>query len=406
MTTRSSRKLVDPGDAGADAGFYRRFREQPRHRRLKMTPEHFETVIVGGGQAGLAVGYHLKRRGQPFVVLEANEHVGDAWRARWDSLRVFTPARYCGLPGWRFPAAAYSFPTKDDIGDYHEAYAAKFELPVETGVRIDRLSRRGDHYVLASGRRRIEAERVIVAAGSHQIPKRPAFAGELDPGIVQLHSSEYRNPSQLREGGVLVVGIGNSGAEIAFEVARTQSTWLSGKPTAQFPGRHSSTGARVVFPIVRFVGHRVLTLRTPIGRKVRPQFVKHAAPLIRVKLKDLAAAGVEQVARTAGVERGSPVLEDGRVLDVANVIWCTGFREGFPWIDLPIFGEDGRPRHERGVVTGEPGLYFMGLVFQYAASSDVFPGVARDADHIAKQIARTAAAHASRRPPVAAAEAA
>ena len=179
-----------------------------------MTPEHFETVIVGGGQAGLAVGYHLKQRGQPFVVLEANDRIGDAWRGRWDSLRVFTPARFCGLPGWRFPAPAYSFPTKDEIGDYHEAYAAKFELPVETGVRIDRLSRQGDRYVLTSGRRRIEAERVIVAAGSHQIPEKPAFAAELDPGIVQLHSSEYRNPSQLREGGMLVVGVGNSGAEI------------------------------------------------------------------------------------------------------------------------------------------------------------------------------------------------
>jgi putative flavoprotein involved in K+ transport len=391
MTTRCIPKLVDPGDAATVTRAYGRFREQPRHRRLKMTRDHFETVIVGGGQAGLAAGYHLKQHRQPFVILDANERVGDAWRARWDSLRVFTPARYCGLPGWRFPAPAYSFPTKDEVGDYHEAYAAKFELPVETGVRIDRLSKKGDRYVLASGRRRIEAERVIVAAGSHQIPKRPAFAGELDRAIVQLHSSEYRNPSQLREGGVLVVGVGNSGAEIAFEVARTHTTWLSGKPTAQFPGRHSSAGARFVFPIVRFVGHRVLTIRTPVGRKVRPNFVTHAAPLIRVKLKDLAAAGAEQVARTAGVERGRPVLEDGRVLDVANVIWCTGFREEFPWIDLPIFGEDGRPRHQRGVVTGEHGLYFMGLVFQYAASSDVFPGVGRDAEYIARQVVQAAA---------------
>jgi putative flavoprotein involved in K+ transport len=352
------------------------------------TSERFETVIVGAGQAGLAVGYHLKRRGLPFQIVEANERVGDAWRKRWDSLRVFTPARYCGLPGWRFPAPAYSFPTKDEVADYHEAYAARFELPVETGISIDRLSRRGARYILTSGRLQIEADRVVVAAGAHQLAKTPAFARELDPGIVQLHSTEYRNPSQLRDGGVLVVGIGNSGAEIAFELSRTHSTWLSGKPAGQLPGRHGSPATRVVFPIIRFLGHRVLTLRTPIGRKVRPKLVSGAAPLIRVKLKDLAAAGVEQVARTVGVEDGRPTLEDERVLDVENVIWCTGFREEFPWIDLPIFGEDGRPRHERGVVSEEPGLYFVGLVFQYAASSDVFPGVGRDADYLAGHIAR------------------
>jgi putative flavoprotein involved in K+ transport len=145
--------------------------------------------------------------------------------------------------------------------------------------------------------------------------------------------------------------------------------------------------ARFVFPVIRFVGHHVLTLRTPIGRKVQPRFISHSAPLIRVKLKDLAAAGVEQVPRTVGVESGRPALEDGGVLEVSNVIWCTGFREEFPWVDLPIFGEDGRPLHERGVVVGEPGLYFVGLLFQYAAGSDVLPGVGRDAEYIAKHIA-------------------
>jgi putative flavoprotein involved in K+ transport len=145
--------------------------------------------------------------------------------------------------------------------------------------------------------------------------------------------------------------------------------------------------ARFVFPVIRFVGHHVLTLRTPIGRKAQPRFISHGAPLIRVKLKDLIAAGVEQVPRTVGIEDGRPVLEDGRVLDVSNVIWCTGFREEFPWIDLPIFGEDGRPLHERGVVFGEPGLYFVGMPFQYASTSDVLPGVGRDAEYVAQHIA-------------------
>jgi putative flavoprotein involved in K+ transport len=350
--------------------------------------ERFDTVIIGGGQAGLATGYHLAKRDLPFVILDANERIGDAWRKRWDSLRLFTPARYDGLQGWRFPAPAFSFPTKDEMADYLEAYAARFELPVRTGVEVDALSREGDRFIITSGNRRIEAKHVVVATGAHQIPKIPAFAGELHSSITQLHSSQYRRPSQLQEGAILVVGAGNSGAEIAFEVSRTHHTYLSGKPSGQIPLRHGPAAARFVLPVVRFAGRHVLTLRTPIGRKAQPKFISHSAPLVRVKLKDLAAAGVEQVPRTVGIEDGRPALEDGRVLDVSNVIWCTGFREEFPWIDLPIFGEDGRPLHERGVVIGEPGLYFVGLVFQYAATSDVLPGVGRDAEYIAKHIAR------------------
>jgi putative flavoprotein involved in K+ transport len=349
--------------------------------------EYVETVIIGGGQAGLSVGYHLAKRGRPFVILDANERIGDAWRKRWDSLRLFTPARYDGLEGLRFPAPAVSFPTKDEMADYLEFYAARFDLPFRTGVKVDGLSRQDGYYVLTSGDRRFEAEHVVVAAGAHQIPKIPAFANRLDSSIVQLHSSQYRHPSQLQERAVLVVGAGNSGAEIAFEVSRTHPTYLSGKPSAQLPFRHGPAAARFLFPVVRFASHHVLTLRTPFGRKIQPRFLSHGAPLIRVKLKDLAAAGVEQVPRTVGIEGGRPALEDGHVLDVSNVIWCTGFREEFPWIDLPVFGEDGRPLHERGVVVGEPGLYFVGLVFQYAASSDVIPGVGRDAEYIAKHIA-------------------
>ena len=346
----------------------------------------FETVVIGGGQAGLSVGYHLAKRDVPFVILDANERIGDAWRKRWDSLRLFTPARYDGLQGWRFPAPAFSFPTKDEMADYLEAYAARFELPVRTGVKVDGLSREGDRFVITSGSLRFEAKHVVVATGAHQIPKIPAFADELHSSIMQLHSSQYRHPSQLQVGAVLVVGAGNSGAEIAFEVSRTHPTYLSGKPSGQIPVRHGPAAARFFLPVVRFVGHHVLTLRTPIGRKAQPRFISHGAPLIRVKLKDLAAAGVEQVPRTVGTQDGHPALEDGRVLDVSNVIWCTGFKEEFSWIDLPIFDGNERPLHERGVVVGEPGLYFVGLPFQYALSSDVLPGVGRDAEYIAKHI--------------------
>ena len=359
-------------------------------RRPADGSEQFETVIIGGGQAGLSVGYHLKRQGRRFVILDANERIGDSWRKRWDSLRLFTPARYNGLAGLPFPAPAASFPTKDEMADYLEIYAARFDLPVRTGVKVDGLSREGNRYVVASGDRRFEAEHVVVATGANRVPKVPAFADGLDSSIVQLHSSQYRHPSQLQDGAVLVVGVGNSGAEIAFEVSRTHPTYLSGKPAGELPFRHGPAMARFVFPVIRFVGHHVLTVRTPMGRRVKAKFIPsgHRAPLIRVKLKDLAAAGVEQVPRTVGMEGGQPTLEDGRVLDVSNVIWCTGFREEFPWIYLPIFGENGRPLHERGIVVGEPGLYFVGLVFQYAMSSDVLPGVGRDAEYVAKHLAR------------------
>jgi putative flavoprotein involved in K+ transport len=350
--------------------------------------EYVETVIVGCGQAGLAAGYHLKKRGCPFLILDANERVGDSWRKRWDSLRLFTPAKYDGLPGLHFPARRWSFPTKDEMGDYLEAYAARFELPVRTGVRVDRISREGDRYVVESSDRRFEADNVVVASGAHRMPKIPAFARELDSRVVQLHSAGYRNPSQLREGGVLVVGVGNSGAEIALELSRTHATWQAGKESGEIPVRHGGFGARLVVPLVRFLGYRVLTRNTPIGRKVFPKLASHGDPLIRTKSKDLAAAGVERVPRVVGVREGLPLLEGGRVLDVANVVWCTGFRHDFSWIDLPVFGEDEQPVHERGVVPSAPGLYFMGLVFQYAAVSDVIPGVGRDAGYVAKHIAR------------------
>ena len=348
--------------------------------------EHVETVIVGGGQAGLATGYHLARRGLPFVILDANERIGDAWRKRWDSLRLFTPARYDGLPGWPFPAPAWSFPTKDEVADYLETYAARFALPVRTGVRVDGLSRQGDRYVV-TGDRRFEADQVVVASGAYPRPRIPAFAAELDPGLVQLHSSEYRDPSQLREGGVLVVGAANSGAEIALEVSRGHRTRLSGRHPGQEPFRPGSRWDRLLMPVAWFLVSHVLTVKTPIGRMVRRKFRARGLPLARVRPKDFTAAGIERVPRTAGARSGLPVLEDGRGLEVTNVIWCTGFVPDFAWIDLPVFAEDGDPLHDRGIVGSEPGLYFVGLVFMHALASSLVGGVGRDAEHIATHIA-------------------
>jgi putative flavoprotein involved in K+ transport len=246
-----------------------------------MDPERFETVIVGGGQAGLATGYHLARRGQPFVILDAGERVGDPWRRRWDSLRLFTPARYSGLPGWPFPAPAWHYPVKDEVADYLEAYAARFELPVRSGVAVDRLARLGDRYLVTAGERRFEADNVVVASGAYHTPRVPTFAAELDPAILQLHSSAYRHPSQLREGATLVVGAANSGAEIAVEAARSHPTWLSGRHPGSEPTRAGSRLDRLATPPFWFFISRVMTVRTPIGRKLRPRLLGVGTPLAR-----------------------------------------------------------------------------------------------------------------------------
>jgi putative flavoprotein involved in K+ transport len=350
--------------------------------------EHFETVIIGGGQAGLAAAYHLKKRGRLAVILDENERIGDSWRNRWDSLRLFTPAKYNGLPGWRFPAPRWSFPTKDELADYHESYAARFGLTVRTCVKVERLSKENGRFVVEAGEQRFEADNIVVATGAHRRSKLPEFAAELDPRIFQLHSCAYRSPAQLGDGGVLVVGLGNSGAEIAFELVRTRPTWLSGKPAGEIPVPHGGVRSRFVLPIVRFLGHHVLTRRTPIGRKAGPKVAFGGTPLIRVKSKDLEDAGVERVARVTGVRDGLPLLADGRVVDVANVVWCTGSRHDFPWIDLPVFDDSGYPLHNRGVVEKESGLYFVGLLFQYSVSSEALPGIGRDAARIAKRVAR------------------
>jgi putative flavoprotein involved in K+ transport len=354
---------------------------------------NYDTIIIGGGQAGLVTGYYLKQQKRDFVILDANERVGESWRKRWDSLRLFTPARYSGLPGMPFPAPSHYFPTKNEMADYLEAYAARFELPVQTGIQVDRLSKLDERFIITAGDRRYEANNVVVAMANWQKPRVPPFAQKLDPTIVQMHSSEYINPSQLREGDVLIVGAGNSGAEIAHEIVRSHPTWLSGKDIGRVPFRLEGIAARfLLIPLVlRLLFHRIMTVNTPIGRKMRPKLLTHAMPLLRVKPQDLVAAGVERVPRTINVQNGLPVLEDGRVLSVANIIWCTGFHPGFSWIDLPVLGKE-EPLHERGVVTNQPGLYFVGLHFLYAVSSGQIHGVSRDAKHVVKIIGDRASA--------------
>ncbi|HYP99121.1 MAG TPA: FAD-dependent oxidoreductase [Polyangiaceae bacterium] len=380
----SSAPLIEAGEA------FRRLGAQA----ISTQPERFDVIVIGAGQSGLSVGYYLQRLGQRFVILDAQRRVGDRWRQRWDSLRLFTPAKFAGLVGMRFPAPANSFPTKDEMADYLEAYRARFELPVRSGVCVDRLYERDGVYVVHIGGRELEAKQVVVAMGSYQEPRIPSFASELRADIVQVHSSRYVNPTQIRDGAVLVAGAGNSGAEIALELARDHQIWLAGRSTGEIPFRIDGWAARVFLArfVLRFVFHRLLTSKTVIGRRARARLTTQGAPLIRIKSTALSALGVERVPRVTAVRDGLPVLDDGRVLDAANVIWCTGFHPGFSWIDLPVFDEQGHPVHESGVVRASPGLYFVGLHFLHGFSSGMIHGVARDAERISRAIAATARA--------------
>ena len=281
------------------------------------------------------------------------------------------------------------------MADYFESYAERFDLPVRLGQRVDRLEADGDRYLATLGDRTIGADNVVVATGTFgRTPLVPDFADRLDPLIMQLHSSEYRRPSQLRDGPVLVVGASHSGADVAYELAESRPTILCGRDPGQIPVRLGTPMFKVVFPLVVFAFTHVLSRRTPMGRKEMNEFRFHGGPALRVKRADLLARGVERLpARVVGVEDGRPLLADGRVVDVANVVWCTGFQQAFDWIDLPIFDEHGWPEELRGVVDRAPGLFFCGLAFQSAASSMLIHGARRDAAYVAKRIQQRTRTH-------------
>lgn len=343
--------------------------------------ERYDVVVVGGGQAGLSLGQQLATRQLDFVILDDRAQIGDQWRDRWDSLRLFTPAKYSGLPGMVFPSPPAHLPDKDEVADYLVRYADRFALPVRTNTRVRSLRRRGDWFVLVTDGIEYEAKQVVIATGPFQQPAVPALASALDPSIHQRHSSAYRNPFDLPEGGVLVVGAGPSGAQVALELSRFRKVWLAGPDTGRLPRR---VLGRDVFdwlwPI--FQG---ATLDTRRGRFLRERARSGGDVLIGISDKEFQARGVTRLPRLDGQRGGWPIC-GSTLVQPKVVLWCTGFRPNFSWIELPAFDEDGHPRHIRGVATAVPGLYFLGQRFQYRMTSSLIGGTGHDAAYLAERI--------------------
>jgi len=348
--------------------------------------ERFGTVVVGGGQAGLAAGYHLRQHDVDFVIVDGQERIGDVWRNRWDSLRLFTPAKYSGLPGMPFPAEPTHLPDKDEVADYLERYAQRFDLPVRSSTRVELLAHDGERWVLRTSRGTLEADDVVVATGPFQRPRVPAVASALDTGIHQLHSSAYGSPFDLPEGPVLVVGAGNSGAQIALELARFRTVWLAGRDTGHAPRRLLG---RDLFdwwwPVMRR-----FSVDTAIGRRLRRAVGGGGDALIGIPERTIVESGIVRVGRVDDVRDGWPVC-DGRVIRPSVIVWCTGFTADYSWIDAPVLDERGWPRHVRGVATDVPGLHFLGLRFLHRMNSSLLGGVGEDAAFVAAAVARRSA---------------
>ena len=343
-----------------------------------------DTMVIGGGQAGLTMGYHLQRAGRDFVILDADQNVGDSWRQRYDSLRLFSLPAYASLPGWRIPVP--DFPTRDQMADYLEAYAARFQLPVRTGQRVSSVVADDGGFRVSTPAGEYVARNVVVATGSHRRPAVPALAEVIDPRVRQLTSLQYRNPAQLAPGPVLVVGAANSGTDIALDAAAAgHDTYLAGRHPGQVPIDIDSARGRRVVPLVMFAFRHVLTLRTPMGRKAYAQHLGHGVGLVRNKLADLEAAGVVRVGRIEQVRDGQPLPTERALPPVSTVVWCTGSLPDHRFLELPGFGDDGRPLHRRGVSV-VPGLYFLGLEFQFALASGQIQGLDRDARYLLRRL--------------------
>jgi len=341
-------------------------------------PESAEVIVVGGGQAGLVASYYLAQAEVPHLILDAERRTGDAWRRRWDSLVLFTVARYSALPGLRFPGDPEHFPGKDEVADYLEDYARTFELPVRLDNHVTSLERSNGGYRLHSDSGAYEAAQVIVSTGAYQEPYIPPLAQNLDVDVVQLHSAGYRNPDQISGADVLVVGAANSGAGIAADLADGHRVRLSRGGTLRHLPR------RILGKSLHWYGDHLGMIAAPVdswrGRTQRNDFV------VGPSLRQLSRRHrIELVGRAVDAGGQAVRVEEGREIEVGAVVWATGYRSDYTWIGVPVFDERGAPRHRRGV-TDSPGLYFLGMPNQYSRGSSLIYWVKDDAANIVEQI--------------------
>jgi putative flavoprotein involved in K+ transport len=342
-------------------------------------PERYDVVVVGAGQAGLALGSFLAREGRRFLIVDAADSIGAAWRTRWDSLVLFTPRRYDSLPGLAFPGDPDGYPTRDEVIAYLEQYAATFELPVEFGSAVRSLDADDGRFVVALDDRQIEADQVVVATGPFQAPRVPELADGLAPDVFQTHSSAYRRPDDVPEGTVLVVGGGNTGFQIAKELAGTRPVLLA-IGSRQTPLPQTVLG-RDLFWWLTKAGLLTKTVESRLGRRMR-----NRDTLIGSSPRDLKRHGVELKPRAVAASGRTVRFADGGEIDIDAVIWATGYRSDHSWIKLPVADPNGRVRHRRGV-TDIPGLYFLGLSWQHTRGSALLGWVKDDAEFIAARIA-------------------
>ena len=361
---------------------------QPSGQR-QQEDRSLDVVVVGGSQAGLAMAWHLARQGLRFVVLEAGPEVGHVWRSRWDSLKLFTPAQYDALPGMAFPAPADTYPTKDPVADYLQAYAKAFDLPVRLNAKATELSRQEDgSFVVRTADQTYWARQVVVATGPFQVPFVPPPAAKLDASVTQLHSADYRNPQALPDGPVLVVGGGNSGFQIAEELAATRTVDLSIATT--YPMLPQRLAGRDLFWWLTRLGLLRVTVDSRPGRRMsRRDFV------IGSNRRRLEKAGARLRPRLVDAEGRTVRFADHSLLeDVSVVVWATGYRSDYAWIHIPGVVREGHVVHRRGV-TQVPGLYFLGLSWQHTRGSALLGFVNNDAAYLADRIATSRPAHAS-----------
>ena len=339
-----------------------------------------EVVVVGGGQAGLAIGYYLAQGTRDFAIVEAAAEPAAAWRERWDSLKLFTPARYDALPGLAFPGDPDRYPTRDEVADYLTFYAGHFQLPVELDSRVRAVRRVGSGYAVELDDRSYEAEQVVIATGPFQVPFVPAIADGLGAAIVQMHSTAYRSPGSVPNGRVLVVGGGNTGFQIAEELSATREVHLSiGSRQTPLPQRILG---RDLFWYLDRTGLIRKTTASRIGRRMQGRDTLIGSTPRGIRRRH----GVELHGRAVSADGTTVQFGDGTALDVDAIVWATGFRVDHSWIDPPVFDSEGRLEHDRGV-TASPGLYFLGLSWQYTRGSALLGFVQDDAEHIAEQIA-------------------